>query len=141
MKNTMRDKCYEALEKQISNINGSFLAFAWRDFQHSEYLQTATKYEALVRWLDRRINMSKSIIEVLHPSQDVEYYTKGFFNSCFLELGNLAYCTLQREMLISSETTAKERECIERRLCSTYEIRYSENIKEYIDCGKEENNK
>lgn len=120
-----KEREFKILEKELADINTRFLAFQIRE--KGQMLEVATKFESLVDWLDKEIALRKDIITVLHPAKSQDY-TKGQYEVAVSCLGELAYMVLQRDILLSSDTTMEERACIERRICSVFNTHYNEEL-------------
>ncbi len=130
-----RERLEEKIVKSIRNkLNDGFceyFSYAWRE-KVDEMLKEESRYSKLVKWLDKEIEETVSLINVFCPADRSEDYTNDYFRTYKELMQNLAIMIHCRELLLDERTTTKMRENIEYTVCKLFNIHFSEFLNNYV---------
>lgn len=129
----------KAIQKEVGQSNEILFSYAWREKlgEIGNFLMQESRYVKLVEWIDKELEMEKKTIAVFCPCDKDENYTNSYFNTYLKAIQKVGVLTHLRELLLASRSTTTMRDNIEYTLCKIYNIKYSEELKDYIYESKE----
>lgn len=123
-----------AIQKEVIKKNGEFFDYAWREKlgELGTFLEEESKYAKLIDWIDKELDEVNSLKNVFCPADKNENTTMAMVNNYGELMKKLAILVHCKELLIDNRSTTKMRENIDYTLCRLYNIRYSEQLKDYV---------
>jgi hypothetical protein len=125
------ENLYKSIKKEFAKHEKAYFEYAWRE-KIGEMLESESKYEKLVEWIDKELDFTSSIVGVFSPADRNEKTTIAMVNTYRNLMEKIAILIHCRELLLDRRSTTKMRENIEYTLCKFYNIKYSEELKIYV---------
>lgn len=125
------DSLLNAIKNQFSKKQSVFFEYAWRDTL-GEILEKESKYEKLIEWIDKELELCGDVANVLSPADKTESTTLAMMNTYKELMQKIAVLVHNREVLLDNRTTNKMRDNIEYTLCKFYNIHYNKELNCYV---------
>jgi uncharacterized membrane protein YebE (DUF533 family) len=126
----IKSKILRKIENELNKSFIEYFSYAWRE-NLDEMLTTESKYSKLVQWLNNEIEKRVSVMNCFSPA-DYDDYTSEFYKAFREQLSDISFMIYLRELLLDSKTTRKMRENIENTIEKVFNVKYSEQLKDYI---------
>lgn len=120
-----------AIRNEFRKHQTVYFEYAWRE-KIGEFLEAESKYERLVDWINKELELWGETANVFNPADRNENTTLAMVNKYQEIMGKIAVLVHCKELLLDSRTTTKMRDNIEYTLCKLYKIHYSEELKCYV---------
>lgn len=119
------------IEKFMIKNNEYFFSYSWRE-NICNFLESESRYEKLVKWIDSTLNSERITINIFNPSDKTEEYTVAYFKNYKESCANIAMLLNFKSILLDTRTNTTMRKNIETSICKLFNIKYSDLMKEYI---------
>lgn len=124
------EKLLNAIKNEFRKHDNTYFEYAWRE-KIGDMLETESKYEKLVEWIDEQLDFCCETVGVFSPADRNEKTTMQNVNTYRTFMEKIAILVHCREMLLDSRSTTKMRENIEYTLCKLYKISYDKELNLY----------
>lgn len=125
------EKLMKLLAKQYRKNNKVFFSYAWRE-NLTNYFEKDSKYQALVEWIDKRLELAQDLQNVFNPADKIDGYTNAYFDTFKETSMNLAILLNFKSLLLHTNTTTTMRDNIEYSICKIYNVKYNKELNSYI---------
>lgn len=119
------------LEKIFYKNNKTFFSYAWRE-KITNILTTESRYCKLLDWINERIQFNLTLINVFNPADRTRNYTKGNLKTYLKSNQELSVLLNIKSLLIDDNCTTQMRDNLEYTICKLFNIKYSEDMKDYV---------
>lgn len=119
------------IEKEYAKTQDIYFSYAWRE-RVEETLKEESKYARLVEWINERVNLNKTIIDMFNPADRNEQYNNGFFSNYRKACEELAMLINMKCIILDNRCSSKMRENIEYAICKIFGIHYSQELGYYL---------
>jgi hypothetical protein len=117
------NKLIENIEKFMIRNNQTYFGYAWRE-NICNFLETETKYEKLLFWINKEIKTYGTEMNLFNPSDKFDKYPISFFNTYKNACCNLTMLLNFKYIIMDERCTTEMRENIEESICKIYNISY-----------------
>lgn len=130
-----RVKLEDAIKKIFEKNNQEFFSYAWRE-NVDQFLETESRYDTLVKWINDRITFELNIISTFNPADRDDAYKVGYLKQYLSACETVSVLTNAREIILDRHCTSKMRENWEYTLCKLYNLYYCKDLNQYLKADK-----